>query len=64
MAVELDLEPGQEAFGVERRHAARARRGDGLTISVVHHVPAGEDAGDFGARLARLNDHIATIVER
>src|SRR5690349_8098726 len=38
------------AFRVDRRHAARPRRGHGLPIGVILHVAAREDAGHGGLR--------------
>ena len=35
---------GEEALGVDRGHAAAARRGDRLAVAVVGHVAGGEDA--------------------
>src|SRR5262249_8902488 len=43
----------EELLGVERRDAAAAGAGDGLTVDVVLHVPGGEHPGDAGrARVA------------
>src|SRR3990172_7789946 len=41
---------GGEGCGVDRRHAPSARRGDRLPVHLVHHVAAGEDTFDRGAR--------------
>ena len=54
---------GEEPFGVERRGAAGAGRGDRLAVGVVDEVAAGEDAGDVGAGGAALDEHVALGVE-
>ena len=37
---------GEELLGIERGHAAGAGGGDRLAVDFVHHVAAGEHAGD------------------
>ena len=54
---------GEEALGVERRHAARARRSDRLPVELVHHVAAGEHAGHAGVRRPRRHLDIVIGVE-
>ena len=44
---------GQPAFGVERRHAAAAGRGDRLAIIIVGHVAGGKHALDAGVGAER-----------
>jgi hypothetical protein len=45
-----ETEAVEIALGVERRHAAGAGAGDGLTVDVVLHVTGGEHAGNAGGR--------------
>ena len=46
---------GEEFLGVERGHAAGAGGGDRLAVDLVHHVAAGEHAGDAGPGRAGLD---------
>src|SRR5579862_4604568 len=54
---------GEEALGVERRHAAGPGGGDGLAVGVVGDVPGGEDSRDVGGCRAWLDQEIAALVE-
>ena len=38
------------AIGIQRRHAAGARRGDGLAVDMVRDIAGGEDARHAGRR--------------
>src|SRR5262245_28865392 len=53
----------QPALGLERGHAARAGGCDGLAIGPVRDVPRREDARDARLRGARLDLHIAVVVD-
>ncbi len=44
----MGIVPGQIAFGLQRRHAAHARRGDGLAEQLVLNVARREDACHAG----------------
>ena len=53
LACGLGLDSFQILVGVERRHAAGARRGDGLAVHMIGHIAGGEYAGNAGARWRR-----------
>src|SRR3954447_15105977 len=57
------LEP---ALGIDRRHAARPGRGDGLAVDVILHVATGEHPGDVrrGRALAETRDEVAVVFHR
>ena len=48
----VNVLPLQESFRFDGRHAARARRRDGLPVRAVLHVARMEHARDIGARAA------------
>src|SRR4051812_16914149 len=52
----------QVALGVERAHAAGARRGDRLAIGVVDDVADREDALEVGAGRAGLGGYVSVLV--
>ena len=52
----------QVALGVERAHAARAGRRDGLPVDVILDVADREHAGDVRLGRARLRDQVAVLV--
>src|SRR5687767_2479492 len=54
---------GEPAFGVDTGGRTGAGRGDRLTVDVVHHVAAGEDAVDVGAGRGVFDLDVAVVVE-
>src|SRR5262245_62209851 len=52
----------EEAFGIERRHAARACGRDRLPIDVVLYIAGGEDARHARLR-ARAREDVSVLVE-
>src|SRR5260370_3325702 len=53
---------GQPALRVQRRRAARPRRGDRLPVGAVHDVAAGEDAFDPGPCRRLIDQQLAVSV--
>src|SRR5437764_13243074 len=55
----------EEALRIQRRHAAGARRGDGLAVDVVLHIARCEDARHAGHRCeaaeAGARDDVAVL---
>src|SRR6201995_2349541 len=54
----------QVTLGVERAHAAGARRGDRLAVGVVDDVADREDALEVGPGRARDDLDVAVLVDR
>lgn len=46
----------QKSFSLERRHASRARGGNGLPVSAVLNITGVEDALDAGPRATVRNE--------
>src|SRR5690606_12861230 len=55
---------GEESLGIERRHAAHARRGDRLAVDFVGDVAGGENPGDRRQRGTRRDLEITVGIER
>src|SRR5262249_29846989 len=45
----------QELFRIQRRHAARTRRSNGLPVTMILHVAGDEDTGNFRQTSVRGN---------
>src|SRR5215813_7631934 len=52
----------QPALGIDRRHAARAGCGDGLSIDAISHITGGKYALDVGVGRAGTDLEIAEVV--
>ena len=52
----------QKPLGVDRRHAAGARRGDGLAIDMILDVAACKDTRDFGFRPV-MSDNVSVGIQ-
>src|ERR1700722_19043004 len=52
----------EEALGIDRRHAAGARGGHRLAISLVSHVACRENSGDIGPGGPGLDQDVSGLI--
>ena len=55
---------GKESFGIERGHAASARRGHSLAVDMIRNIAAGEHAGNGSLGCPGFDQQLAAAVHR